>query len=98
MVPTPLDWLFLRFYVPMISNPRRLEIDLSQSLTEIIAGVHGVNKDPQLGINIISTHTDALMCAMKRRQGNYEEQLKRMQKNMVTMSITMQGAESFYKE
>ena len=81
-----------------ISDPRSLEIDLSQSLTEIIATVHGVNKDPQLGINVISTHTDAWMCAMKSRQGNYEEQLKRMQKNLVTMSITMQGAESFYKE
>ena len=81
-----------------ISNPRSLEIDLSQSLTEIIASVHGVNKDPQLGINIISTHTDAWMCAMKSRQGNYEAQLRRMQENLVTMSITMQGAESFYKE
>ena len=35
---------------------------------------------------------------MKSRQGNYEEQLKRMQNNLVTMGITMQGAESFYKE
>ena len=81
-----------------ISNPRSLEIDLSQSLTEIIASVHGVNKDPQLGINIISTLTDVWMCAMKSRQGNYEAQLRRMQENLVTMSITMQGAESFYKE
>ena len=81
-----------------VSNQRSMEIDLSQSLTEIIATVHGVDKDPQLGINLISTHTDAWMCAMKSRQGNYEEQLKRMQNNLVTLSITMQGAESFYKE
>ena len=38
------------------------------------------------------------MHVMKSRQGNYEEQLKRMQDNLVTLSITMQGAESFYKE
>ena len=81
-----------------VSDPRSIEIDLSQSLTEIIATVYGVDKDPQLGFNVISTHTDAWMCAMKSRQGNYEEQLKRMQNNLVTMSITMQGAESFYKE
>ena len=55
---------------------RSMEIDLSQSLTEIIASVHGVQKDPQLGINVISTHTDAWMHAMKSRQTNYEEQLK----------------------
>ena len=80
------------------SSQRSVEIDLSQSLTEIIASVHGVKKNPQLGINVISNHTDAWMHAMKSRQGNYEEQLKRMQDNLVTLSITMQGAESFYKE
>ena len=78
------------------SDQRGMEIDFSQSLTEKIATVHGVDKDPQLGINVISTHTDAWMCAMKSRQGNYEEQLKRLQDNLVTLSITMQVAESFY--
>ena len=75
-----------------VSSQRSVEIDLSQSLTEIIASVHGVEKNPQLGINVISNHTDAWMHAMKSRQGNYEEQLKRMQNNLVTLSITMQGA------
>ena len=77
---------------------RSMEIDLSQSLTEIIANVHGVEKDPQLGINLISNHTDAWMYAMRSRQANYEEQLKRMQNNLVTLSITLQGAESFYED
>ena len=81
-----------------VSSQRSVEIDLSQSLTEIIASVYGVEKDPQLGINLISNHTDARMHAMKSRQGKYEEQLKRMQDNLVTLSITMQEAESFYTE
>ena len=85
-------------YSDNISSQRSMEIDLSQSLTEIIASVHGVEKDPRLGINLISNHTDARMHAMKSRQGKYEEQLKRMQDNLVTLSITMQGAESFYTE
>ena len=80
------------------SDQRSMEINFSQSLTDIIATVHEVDKDPMLGINVISTHTDAWMCAMKSRQGNYEEQLKRLQDNLVTLSITMQGAESFYRE
>ena len=58
------------------SDQRSLEIDFSQSLTEIIASIHGVDKDPQLGINVISNRTDAWMAAMKSRQKNYEEQLK----------------------
>ena len=45
--------------VNSITEQRSIDIDLSQSLTEIIASVHGVQRDPQLGINVISTHTDA---------------------------------------
>ena len=56
-------------------DQRTMDIDLSQSLTEIIASVHGIQRDPQLGINVISTHTDAWMHAMKSRQQNYEQQL-----------------------
>ena len=77
---------------------RTMEIDLSQSLTEIIANVHGVQRDPQLGINIISNHMDAWMHAMKSRQQNYETQLNGFQKNLVTMSIALQGAESVYED
>ena len=77
---------------------RTMEIDLSQSLTEIIANVHGVQRHPQLGINIISNHTDARMHAMKSGQQNYETQLNGFQKNLVTMSIALQGAESVYED
>ena len=63
-----------------ISDQRSMDIDLSQSLTEIIASVHGIQKDPQLGINVISTHTDAWMHAMKSRQKNYEVQLSGFRK------------------
>ena len=80
------------------SDQRSIEIDFSQSLTEIIATIHGVKKDPQVGINVISNHTDAWMAAMRSRQNNYKEQFKRLQDNLVTLNITMQGAESFYKE
>ena len=79
-------------------NQRSMEIDLSQSLTEILANVHGVNKDPQVGINVISSCTDAWMAAMKARQNNYEEQLGRLQDSVVTLNIFMQGAKSLYKE
>ena len=47
---------------------------------------------------MISNHTDAWMAAMRSRQDNYEEQVKRLQNNLVTLNITMQGAESLYKE
>ena len=75
-----------------------MDIDLSQSLTEIIASVHGIQRDPQLGINVISTHMDAWMHAMKSRQQNYEIQLNGFQKNLVIMSIALQGAESVYED
>ena len=84
--------------VDSVNDQRSVDIDLSQSLTEIIASVHGVQRDPQLGINVISTHTDAWMHAMKIRQKNYEEQLSRFQKNLVTMSIAVQGAELVYED
>ena len=84
--------------VDSVNDQRSVDIDLSQSLTEIIASVHGVQRDPQQGINVISTHTDAWMHAMKIRQKNYEEQLSRFQKNLVTMSIAVQGAESVYED
>ena len=87
--------------VPQTDNDheqRTMDIDLSQSLTEIIASVHGIQRDPQLGINVISTHTDAWMHAMKSRQQNYEIQLNGFQKNLVTMSIVLQGAESVYED
>ena len=81
-----------------IPDQRTMDIDLNQSLTEIIASVHRIQKDPQLGINVISTHTDAWMHAMKSRQKNYEVQLSGFQKNLVTMSIALQGAESVYED
>ena len=87
--------------VPQVGNAtdqRSMDIDLSQSLTEIIASVHGVQKDPQLGINVISTHTDAQMHAMKSRQKKYEEQLSGFQKGLITLSMAVQGAESVYKD
>ena len=75
-----------------------MDIDLSQLLTEIIASVHGIQRDPQLGINVISTYMDAWMHAMKSRQQNYEIQLNGFQKNLVIMSIALQGAESVYED
>ena len=84
--------------VDSINDQRSMDIDLSQSITEITASVHGVQGDPQLGINVVSTHTDAWMHAMKIRQKNYEEQLSEFQKNLVTMSIAVQGAESVYED
>ena len=79
-------------------DQRSMEIDLSQSLTNILASIHGVNKDPQAGMNVISSCTDAWMAAMKARQNSYEEQLGRLQDSVVTLNITMQRAESLYKE
>ena len=94
----------IRLAAPQVLRPNdapdqgSMEIDFSQSLTEIIATIHGVDKDPQVGINVISNHTDAWMAVMRSRQDNYEEQVKRLQNNLVTLNITMQGAESLYKE
>ena len=79
-------------------DQRSMEIDLSQSLTEILANIHGVNKDPQVGINVISSCTDAWMAAMKARQNKYEEQLEKLQDSVMTLSTVMQGTESLYKE
>ena len=87
--------------VPQTDNDhdqRSMDIDLSQSLTEIIASVHGIQRDPQLGINVISTHTDAMMHAMKSRQKNYEVQLNGFSRNLIAMSIALQGAESVYED
>ena len=67
-------------------------------MTKIIASIHGIQRDPQLGINVISTHMDAWMHAMKSRQQNYKRQLNGFQKNLVTMSIALQGAESVYED
>ena len=67
-------------------------------MTDILASTHGINKDPQAGINVISICTDAWMAAMKARQNNYEEKLRRLQDSVVTLNITMKGAESLYKE
>ena len=97
MVPAPLDWQPLP-QTDCDQDQRTMETDLSQSLTEIIANVHGVQRDPQLGINIISNHTDAWVHAMRSRQQNYETQLNGFQKNLVTMSIVLQGAESVYED
>ena len=79
-------------------DQRTRDIDLSQSLKEIIASVYGIQRDPQLGINVISTHMDAWMHAMKSRQQSYEQQLSGFQKSLATMSIALQGAESVYED
>ena len=50
------------------SDQRSMEIDFSQSLTEILATIHGVEKDPQVGINVISNHTDVWMAAAMRTE------------------------------
>ena len=38
------------------------------------------------------------MAAMKARQNKYEDQLEKLQNSVVTLNITMQGAESMYQE
>ena len=93
-----------RLTVPQDLHPsdtlgqRSLDIDLSQSLTEILANLPELDKDPQAGMNVISSCTDSLMAAMKARQNKYEDQLEKLQNSVVTLNITMQGAESMYQE
>ena len=75
---------------------RSLDIDLSQSLTEILANLPRLNKDSQAGMNVISSCTNSWMAAMKASHNKYEEQLEKLQDSVVTLNITMQGAKSMY--
>ena len=68
-------------------------MDVSQSLTGLQANLPGLNKD-----HVVSNPTESWMTIMKLRQDRYEGQLERLQDNVVSMNITMQGAEASYRE
>ena len=68
-------------------------MDVSQSLTGLQANLPGLNKD-----HVVSNPTESWMTIMKLRQDRYKGQLERLQDNVVSMNITMQGAEASYRE
>ena len=47
---------------------------------------------------MVPNRSDAWMAAMKARQNSFEEQLGRLQDSVMTLNITMQGAEALYRE
>ena len=68
-------------------------MDVSQSLTGLQANLSRLSKD-----HVVSNPTESWMTIMKLRQERYEGQLERLQDNVVSMNITMQGAEASYRE
>lgn len=72
-----------RLKTPQMDGPsntpdqRVIEVDFTQSLTEILARIPGLSVDPQLGIDVISNCTDSWMAAMKSRQNSQDERLER---------------------
>ena len=86
-----------RLSAPQVLNPSealgRRSRDVSQPLTELPANLPGLSKD-----HVVSNSSESWMSAMKFRQDKYEEQLEKLQDNVGTLSITMQSAESSYRE
>ena len=68
-------------------------MDVSQPLTGLLANLPGLSKD-----HVVSNSTESWITTMKLRQDRYEEQLERLQDNVVSMNITMQSAEASYRE
>ena len=62
-------------------------------MTGLLANLPGLNRD-----HVVSDSADYWMTTLKIRQDGYEEQLERLQDNMISMNITMQSAEASYKE
>ena len=74
-------------------TPGRRGMDVSQPLTELQANLPELNRD-----YIISNPTEPWMTIMKTSQDRYEEQLGRLQANIVSINITMQSTEASHRE
>ena len=95
------DYSPARLTAPQVLNSsetlgrRGVDVNNSQTLTEVLANLPWLSKDHQNEINVIS---ESWMTTMKIRQDRYEEQLEKLKDNVVTLNITMQSAESSYRE
>ena len=67
--------------------------DVSQHLTELLANLPGPSRD-----HVVSNPTESWMTNLKIRQDIYEEQLERLQDNMISMSVALQNVEASYRE
>ena len=67
--------------------------DVSQHLTGLLANLPGLSRD-----HVVSNPTESWMTNLKIRQDIYEEQLERLQDNMISMSVALQNVEASYRE
>ena len=66
--------------------------DVSQHKTGLLANLPGPSRD-----HVVSGSTGSWMNNLKFRQDIYEEQLQRLQDNMISMSVAVQNAETSYR-
>ena len=87
-----------RLSAPQVLNPSETlglrDRDVNgQSLTGLPVTLPGLNKD-----HAVPNSSESWMITMKFRQDRYEEQLEKLQDNVISMNITMQSAEALYRE
>ena len=87
-----------RLSAPQVLNPSETlglrDRDVNgQSLTRLPVTLPGLNKD-----HAVPNSSESWMITMKFRQDRYEEQLEKLQDNVISMNITMQSAEALYRE
>ena len=71
-----------------------IELDLSQSLTDIQTGIQGLDSNPQVGMDVISNCTDSWMNSIRTRQTMQEKKLENLCKTVMSLSISIQGADT----
>ena len=82
----------------IIGNPQLIAIgiDISQSLTDIMAGIPGIHTNPGVGLDVISTCTDSWLNAIRSRQNKQEEKLESIHNTILSLNLAVQGAEVVY--
>jgi len=82
----------------VIGNPQTsaIGIDLSQSLTDILAGIPDVHTNPGVGLDVISTCTDSWFSMIRSHQIKQDERLESLHNTILSLNLTIQGAEAMY--
>ena len=61
-----------------------IELDLSQSLTDIQTGIQGLDSNPQVGMDVISSCTNSWMNSIRTRQT-----MQNLCKTVMSLSISI---------
>ena len=73
-----------------------VELDLSQSLMDILAGIQRLYSNPQLGIDGISNCTNSWINSFGTKQTIQEEKLENLYKTVMALRTSHQGADTMW--